>query len=396
LSRAAALHLLGKYGSVACFQANARSQFLAVIVPCSCFIWPLARVVTLFLLRQFGQCFALYAYSQLGVSVEDETMRTSKLICLLVFLALGSPKPCFSESEVLSHSVDLGGAVEDADISPSGEYTAAAVRKCALSDGNPTCTLDIEVWGTRDTKRLARRMLLPNVRDVAVAIRFSADGRSLVISEGQGKLRLWDISDLIESNSFDLGLTDEDVQDLSEKQEKEYVRRFGQHPKVRSVARVVQIETSPTSPLVGAVVRVGGAEIIRVLDLTSGKLLQSWSFMDAVSYKGAPALSWSQDGKRIAISLPDTRGLKHPERTDPADLLIFDAISGQLSAKFEVREDWERGLIARGRAIFAGDNLMVSTHRTPDTFFRPTVRILDDSKNKCRGDWSTRPDCGFP
>ena len=309
-------------------------------------------------------------------------MRTSKLICLVVFLVLGSPKPCFSESEVLSHSVDLGGAIEDADISPSGEYTAAAVRKCALSDGNPTCTLDIEVWWTGDTKRLARRMLLPNVRDVAVAIRFSADGRSLVISEGQGKLRLWDISDLIESNSFDLGLTDEDVQNLSEKQEKEYVRRFGQHPKVRSVPRVMQIETSPTSLLVGAVVRVGGAEIIRVLDLTSGKLLQSWGFMDAVSYKGAPALSWSQDGERIAISLPDTRGLKHSERTDPADLLIFDAISGQLSAKFEVREDWERGLIARGRAIFAGDNLIVSTHRMPDTFFRPTVRILDSRTGK--------------
>jgi hypothetical protein len=99
--------------------------------------------------------------------------------------------------------------------------------------------------------------------------------------------------------------------------------------------------------------------------------------MDVASYKGAPALSWSQDGKRIAISLPGTRGLKHPERTDPADLLIYDAISGRLSAKFEVREDWERSLAAPGRAIFAGDNLIVSTHRMPDIFFRPTLRVLD-------------------
>jgi hypothetical protein len=309
-------------------------------------------------------------------------MRMSNLICLLVFLVLRSPTQCFSESEVLSHSLDLGGAIEDADISPSGEYMAAAVRKCALSDGKRTCSLDIEVWSTGDTKRLARRTLLPNVTDVAVAIRFPADGRTLVISEGQGKLRLWHISDLIESDSFDLGLRDEDVQNLLERQENEYVRRFGQHPKLRSVPRVVQIETSPTSLLVGAVVRVGGAEIIRVLDLTSGKLLQSWSFMDATSYKGAPALAWSQDGKRIAISLPDTRGLKHPERTDPADLFIFDAMSGQISAEFQVREDWERGLVARGRAIFAGDNLMVSTHRMADTFFRPTVRILDSRTGK--------------
>jgi WD40 repeat protein len=304
-------------------------------------------------------------------------VRTSKLIYLVVFLVLRSPTQCFSESEVLSHSLDLGGAVEDADISPSGDYTAAAVRKCALSDGDRTCPLDIEIWSTGDTKRLARRTLLPNVRDVAVVIRFSADGHMLVISDGQGKLRLWHISDLIESSSFDLGLTDEDVQDLLEKQEKEYVRRFGQCPKVRSIPRIAQIEISPTSLLVGVVVRVGGAEIIRVFDLTSGKLLQSWSFMDAASYKGAPALSWSQDGKRIAISLPGTRGLKHPERTDPADLLIYDAISGQLSAKFEVREDWERSLAAPGRAIFAGDNLIVSTHRMPDTFFRPTLRVLD-------------------
>jgi hypothetical protein len=301
-------------------------------------------------------------------------VRTSKLICLVVFLVLRSPTQCFSESEVLSHSLDLGGAVEDADISPSGEYVAAVVRKCKMSDGRPSCALEVAVWSSADSKRVATRILLTNITEVNVGIRFSADARTLVISEGQGKLRLWHTSDLIESGSFDLGLTDEDVQDLSEKQEKEYVRRFGEHPKVRPVPRVVQIETSPTSLLVGAVVRVGSAEIIRVLDLTSGKLLESWSFMDAVSYKGAPALSWSQDGKRIAITLPNTRGLKHLERTDPADLLIYDAISGQLSAKFEVRENW--------RAIFAGDNLILSTNRMPDTFFRPALRILDSRTGK--------------
>ena len=103
----------------------------------------------------------------------------------------------------------------------------------------------------------------------------------------------------------------------------------------QSGPRVVQVEPSPSSPLVTVVIRIGAAEMIRVFDLTSGKLLRSWSFLDAVSYKGAPPLSWSRDGKRLAISLPSTRGLKHPGRTAPANLLIYDVRSGQLAAKFE-------------------------------------------------------------
>jgi len=46
------------------------------------------------------------------------------MVCLL--------SQCFSESRVLSFSIDLGGAVEDADIAPHGDYTAAAVRKCGM------------------------------------------------------------------------------------------------------------------------------------------------------------------------------------------------------------------------------------------------------------------------
>jgi len=59
-------------------------------------------------------------------------------------------------------------------------------------------------------------------------------------------------------------------------------------------------------------------------------------------------------------------------------LLIYDVPSGQLAAKFETKDEWtERGLSARGRVIFAGDDLIVSTRRMPGTFFRPTLRVYD-------------------
>jgi hypothetical protein len=105
--------------------------------------------------------------------------------------------------------------------------------------------------------------------------------------------------------------------------------------------------------------------MIRVLDLTPDKPPSSWSFLDAASDGGAPALSWSRDGKRIAVSLPSTRGLKHSERTDPANLLIYDVISGQLTAEFETQEDVER-------ALFAGNDLIASTSRMLGAFFRRT------------------------
>jgi len=288
---------------------------------------------------------------------------------LSVLLAiLCAPPQCFSESEVLDHSIDLRGAVEDADISPNGEYIAAAVRKCGMLDGSPTCAIDIEVWSSADSTQLASRVLLTNVREFAVAIRFSSDGQTLVIPDGLGKLCLWRMSNLAEIGSIDLGLKNEDMQDLQTRDIKEHAWMYERFPRMTpSAPRVLQIETSPSSPLVAIAIRVGGAEMIRVFDLTSGKLFQSWGFLDAASDKGAPPLSWSKDGKRLAISLPSTRGLKHPERTDPADLLIYDAVSGQLSAKFE----------AKKHVIFAGDNLIASTRRMPGTFFSPTLRLFD-------------------
>ena len=49
--------------------------------------------------------------------------------CTAFLLGLSCLVPqCFSESRVLSFSIYLGGAVEDADIAPDGEYVAAAVR----------------------------------------------------------------------------------------------------------------------------------------------------------------------------------------------------------------------------------------------------------------------------
>jgi len=36
----------------------------------------------------------------------------------------------------------------------------------------------------------------------------------------------------------------------------------------------------------------------------------------------------------------------------------------------------------RGRVIFLGDDLIVSTRRTPDTFFRPTLRLVDSTTGR--------------
>lgn len=287
---------------------------------------------------------------------------------LVFFLAIVcSPLPCFSQFKVLDHSINLGGAVEDADISPDGEYIAAAVRKCGIPGRSETCILDIEVWSSADATQLASRVLLTKVGDFAVALRFSADAHTLVISDGRGKLHLWRMTDLADIDSIDLGLTSKDFLDLQERYNQEMAQLSKQlgHPIAPRAPRVMQIESSPSSPLIAVVISVGRAEMIRVFDLASGRLLHSWSFMDA--YRGAE-VSWSQDGKRIAISLPSTRGLKHRERTDPANLVIYDAPSGQLSAKFE---------IAGERVVFAGNSLIVSTHRMPGTFFRPTLRVYD-------------------
>jgi hypothetical protein len=51
---------------------------------------------------------------------------------------------------------------------------------------------------------------------VAVAVRFFPDAHSILISEGQGKLRQWQITDSAEIKSVDIGLTSEDIQQREE------------------------------------------------------------------------------------------------------------------------------------------------------------------------------------
>jgi WD40 repeat protein len=317
-------------------------------------------------------------HGSLGILAKDKILPTFRLIqwsavCLFYGVAPLSAQLAGEQVKelpfkVLTRSIDLGGAVEDADIAPDGEYTAAAVRKCGMPGGSRTCTLDIEVYRTADSKGVASRTLLTNVHEVAVAIRVSAGGHTLVISDGRGKLHLWLMTDLIDIDSIDLGLTSEDFLDLQERYNQETAQLSKQlgHPIAPRAPRVMQIESSPSSPLIAVVISVGRAEMIRVFDLTSGKLLHSWSFMNAFR---TAAVSWSQDGRHLAISLLSTRGMKHPERTDPANLLIYDVLSGQLAAKFEIR--------AAGRVVFAGDYLIDSTSRMPGTFFKPTLRVFD-------------------
>ena len=318
--------------------------------------------------------------------------RSIVVLCSIACLLYGVAPLCAKSSEeqakALDHSIDLGGAIEDADVSPSGEYVSGAVRKCEMSEGSRTCTLFIEVWSSADSKRVANRTLLTNVGEVAVGIRFSADGRVLLVSDGKGKLRLWQTRDLSEINSIDLGFMSADSRNLQEKDNQERARlsKLTGYRMIPSGPQVMQIETSPSAPLVAVVISVGGSEIIRVFDLMSGELLHSWSFPDAFR---ARLISWSQDGKRIALFLPNMRGFKHPERTDPANLLIYDLVSGQLTAKFEIKEAedldaWapEAPAERRGRVIFLGDDLIVSTRRTPDTFFRPTLRLLDSTTGR--------------
>ena len=69
---------------------------------------------------------------------------SASLVVVLVLVCLAPH--CFSESKGLSRSIELGGAVEDADISPDGGYVAAAVRKCGIPGASRTCRLDIEIW----------------------------------------------------------------------------------------------------------------------------------------------------------------------------------------------------------------------------------------------------------
>jgi WD40 repeat protein len=302
-------------------------------------------------------------------SGHNTTHISARLTILLAMVCL-APQ-CFSESKVLNHTISLDGLVDDADISPDGEYTAVAVRTCGRSGGSRTCTHNIELWTSGDTKQVTSRVLLTNVtHDVTLAVRFSADGHSIFMSDGQGKLRQWQMTDLAEIKSMDIGLASEDIQQLEARDKEERPRLYELTNRVRHAPEAVQIEPSPSSPLVAVVIRVGAAKMIRVFDLTSDKLLYSWSFLDAGDYGGPPALSWSHDGKRIAVSLPSARGLKHPGRTDPADLLIYDVVSGQLTTKFETKNEMER-------AVFAGDDLIVSTSRMPGTFFRPKLRVLD-------------------
>ena len=68
--------------------------------------------------------------------------RSIVVLCSIACLLYGVAPLCAKSSEeqakALDHSIDLGGAIEDADVSPSGEYVSGAVRKCEMSEGSRT------------------------------------------------------------------------------------------------------------------------------------------------------------------------------------------------------------------------------------------------------------------
>jgi len=220
-----------------------------------------------------------------------------------------------------------------ADISPDGRTVAVAVRRKDSATGETS--VDAELWDFRGSKRLAqrtlsRRPLMAMTSAEWGQVRFTSDGKTLLLYDGE-LLHVLKADNLEEIHRVDLGL-----------------------PAMPRVAQVLGLAVPRNGRRAFAVLSShgngrGGA--VRVYDLYTGALRRNWEFTEGFPEYGS-RISWSPDGKKIALSLlPLLPGDSLPRTEKNLQVVNVDAGS--------VAGQWNTGYLA-GPVAFAGENTVAT------------------------------------
>lgn len=313
--------------------------------------------------------------------------RFGMILCLGLSLQTAFARTALSQ-ERTSHSppppiLKIDG-VGGADISPSEEVVAATTCQPLKDSGTPPRYLNyLETWDIRASKLLLRGPLtegeMPNVSCEAGDVRYSGDGKLLVVLTGQGKLvRVFNAETLKELRTIQISLRIGEI-------------RFGNYsisPKWQ--AEITGFEVSPVGHLLAlrtyrgdydkrtffnASQYLGG--FVRVYDLDSGVNVNEWE-IPAGYLKGGNGIAWRQDGRVLATATSD----RQPCEPGSATIYFFDLHSSRALRKIRIPN------LAGAIAFGTGDTFYVANGSCPGYFAnrKPSLPIFDAASAKRLGD----------
>jgi len=255
-----------------------------------------------------------------------------------------------------------------ADISPDGQVVAVAVHR--KDPATRETAVDVELWDSRGVQRtahrtLSRRPLIAMTSAEWGQVRFASDGRTLLIYDGE-LLHILQADNLEEIRRVDLGL-----------------------PAMPRVAQVLGLAVPSNGRKAFAVLSSQGSGrggAVRVYDLNTGALRRNWEFATGYPEFGSQ-VSWSPDGKKIALSLlPMLPGDSLPKTQKNLQVVNVDAGS--------VAGQWNTGYLA-GPVAFAGGNKVATATaemawKMPSSGGHP-VRVWDAASGRMLREIATPP-----
>lgn len=276
--------------------------------------------------------------------------------------------------------------VGGADVSPTEEAVAATACEPLKDSGTPRRHLNfVETWDIRDSKLLLRGPLtddqVPTASCEAGDVRYSGDGKLLVVLTGQGQLvRVFSADTLKELRTIQIPLRIGEI-------------HFGNYSiSANWQAKVTGFEVSPVGHLLAlriyrgdydkhtffnAVQFLGG--FIRVYDLDSGVQINEWEIPTGyLAGNGDGGLAWRQDGKVLAAAAPD----RIPCEPGGGTVYFFDVPASRPLGK--IRTPNLVGDVAFG----TGDTFYAVNASCPGYFGNkePRLPIFDAASGKGMGD----------
>jgi len=269
-------------------------------------------------------------------------LRLLAFVLAAAALALPAVRETPAAKSMRVHQLDLTGQW-GADLSPDGRTVAVAILHKGLwgESRREDVIIEAELWDFRARRRLAQRVLShrPNLAITSAEwgqVRYTGDGQVLLIYDGE-LLNVLKAKTLEEITRIDLGLP-------AMPREAEVVALAAPHDVRGAVAVLVAWGGGR-----------GGA--VRLYSLETGELKRSWEFDRGHPQYGA-GLSWSADGKRLAVTLlPVLPGQRLPK--DQKNLEVFDAESGKPAMRLNAG-------YSPGPVAFTTDNkLLTATAEMP-------------------------------
>lgn len=253
--------------------------------------------------------------------------RILTLVTVFLVCAVGLTVDAADETQggFTQHILDVKSRVYDVAVSPDGRRitTLVGVSAWGKDPSEKKFNEELQVWdwesATLSSHRVLHEGTFVHAADYSASgrfVRYSDAGTKLIVCQGDGHLLVMDSKTL------------EIIQDMDMEKLK-WTTQF-RASNTNSFVRDMEVDSQARRAAVLLAWGLSGKGELRVYDLSSGRLLQTWPIQDSMPHNFSRPISIDPKGTQVALSLkpfePGERKLRREER----NVLIYDIDSGKL------------------------------------------------------------------